>query len=383
MTELVTLTEDHARLTPAPGETRPVSTRPDWVSTWRALPAPLDGAKWAYTTRRVDHRRAAGLDPDPGRARNGDLLLCEVAEIGQHGNLQLANRRKSELYPGDLIVVCLGARYAPDQFLASARIDGPELQLVAGGGVAGCVEAAHDRMNLATTIRPVALVVDEAGAPVNIADHALPPREMSTAARVIAVFGSSMNSGKTTAACALARGLSRAGVRTMGLKITGTGAFGDINAFEDCGVAALDFTDVGMVSTFGVPAERVEAGFATLVATATGRGAEAIVVEVADGLFQEENRQILTRTAIRERIDAVLFAAPDALSAAGGQRILDHHGLAPRAIAGTIGRSPLATEEARAATGLPVLTREELCRPETALELFAPGVAGTAVSGAA
>lgn len=346
--------------------------RPDWAEPAAALAQPLSSAKWGYTTRRVDHGAIAGLDPRIARARPGDLLLCEVTEIGQHTGLQLTNRRKSELYPGDLIVVCLGDRYAPDQFLAVAEADHPALHMVAGGGLAGRVEAAHDRMEPATELRPLARVVDGAGEAINIADHALSERPMCPRATVIAVFGTSMNAGKTTAACALARGLSRAGKATMGLKVTGTGAFGDVNAFEDSGVAALDFTDAGMASTFRMAPERVEAGFATLVATATEMGAEVIVAEIADGLFHEENRQILQSRVFRERIDAVLFAAPDALSAMGGQATLTRHDLAPLALSGVIARSPLATREAGEATGLPVLTREELCDPDRAMPLFAP-----------
>ena len=177
---------------------------------------------------------------------------------------------------------------------------------------------------------------------------------------VIGVFGASMNSGKTTAASSLAHGLIRAGYAVAGVKATGTGAFGDFNSFEDGGAPALDFTDVGMATTFRMPLEQIEAGFDTLVATAAARGAEVVVVEIADGVFQQETRAILDASRIRDRLDGILFAAPDALSALGGVVVLEQKGLTPFAISGMVSCSPLATAEAAEVTGLPILSREDL-----------------------
>jgi hypothetical protein len=54
-------------------------------------------------------------------------------------------------------------------------------------------------------------------------------------------------------------------------KITGTGASGDFDRVADGGAPALDFTDVGLDSTVRLSLTRIEAGFDTLVATATTR----------------------------------------------------------------------------------------------------------------
>ena len=110
--------------------------------------------------------------------------------------------------------------------------------------------------------------------------------------------------------------------------------------------------------------ERIEAGFDTLVATAAARGAEIVVVEIADGVFQQETREILKSSRIRDRMDGILFAAPDALSALGGVVVLEKTGLAPFAISGMVSCSPLATAEAAEVTGCPILTREDLWSPE-------------------
>ncbi|NJM83577.1 MAG: DUF1611 domain-containing protein [Tabrizicola sp.] len=335
-------------------------------------PALCELAKWAFTTRRVNRGDVRGLSTSFMAAKAGDLILCQIAEIGQHKKIQLAERRVSESYPGDLVVLCLGDRYAPDQFLASAVIDDDLIDLVAGGGVAGRADAAHASMAAPTRLKPLGLLTGARGQILNVADYALPALPANHEVTVIGVFGASMNSGKTTAASSLAHGLMRAGYAVAGVKATGTGAFGDVNSFEDGGAPALDFTDAGMATTFRMPLGRIEDGFDTLVATAAARGAEIVVVEIADGVFQQETRAILKSSRIRDRLDGILFAAPDALSALGGVVVLDQLGLVPFAISGMVSCSPLATAEAAEVTGLPILSRADLWSPDVIALHVAP-----------
>ncbi len=335
-------------------------------------PALCADAKWAFTTRRVNRNDVRGFSKNYAKAEAGDLVLCEIAEIGQHKKIQLAERRASTSYPGDLVVLCLGDRYAPDQFLSSAVIDDDLIDLVAGGGVVGRIDAAHDFMEEPTRLKPIGLLTGASDQVLNVADYALPKTPANLDVTVIGVFGASMNSGKTTAATSLAHGLIRSGYAAAGVKATGTGAFGDFNSFEDGGAPALDFTDVGMATTFRMPLERIEDGFDTLVATAAGRGAEVVVVEIADGVFQQETRQILKSSRIRGRLDGILFAAPDALSALGGVTVLSQMGLTPFAISGMVSCSPMAATEAAQVTGLPILSRERLWSPEAIALHVAP-----------
>ncbi len=331
-----------------------------------------DSAKWTFTTRRVNRADVVGLNLAVCGAVAGDLALCQVVEVNQHRKVQLASRRSSESYPGDLIVACVGDRYAPDQFEGRAEISPIGADLIAGGGVVGTMENAHMRMDPPTRVQPLGLLIDAAGDVINIARYALPAKPIPEDVTVIGVFGASMNAGKTTAAVSLAHGLRRAGYRVAGVKATGTGAFGDFNAFEDAGVPALDFTDAGMPTTYRMPLTRIEQGFKTLVGTAAARGAEIVVVEIADGVFQAETAAILRGSAIRDRLDGVLFAAPDALSAVGGVTVLDRLGLRPIAVSGMVTCSPLATQEAIAATGVPHLPRDDLRDPEAVLSVAAP-----------
>ena len=223
-----------------------------------------------------------------------------------------------------------------------------------------------------TRLRPLGLLTDRRGEVINIASYAVADAAIPSNVTVIGVFGASMNAGKTTAAVSLAHGLRRAGYAVEGVKVTGTAAFGDFNAFLDAGVPVTDFTDAGMASTYKEPLARIEAGFDALAGGAAERGAEIVVVEIADGVFQAETAEILKGSRIKDRIDTCLFAAPDALGAVGGVSIMRRHGLDPFAVSGMVTRSPLAVREAEAVSGIKLLSRDDLIDPEKLL----PAIAG-------
>jgi hypothetical protein len=227
-------------------------------------------------------------------------------------------------------------------------------------------------MSKPTQLRPIGLLVDADSRVVNVASYALRPSSIPDQTIVLGVFGASMNAGKTTAAVSLAYGLQKAGFKVAGVKATGTGAFGDFNAFADASVAVSDFTDAGMPSTYRMPLDRIERGFETLVGNAAANGAEIVVVEIADGVFQQETAAILEESRIIDRFDGIMFAAPDALGAVGGTSILARYGLTPFALSGMVSLSALGTEEAENETALPVLTREQLCDGDTVANLVAP-----------
>lgn len=338
------------------------------ISQPSVIPA---SAKWAFTTRRVCRTDVAGLDAGVEFAMAGDLVLCEIIEVGHHKRIQLASQRPAISYVGDEVVVCVGDRYAPDQFQGRAEISLQHADLLAGGGIVGTMEKAHASTGKPTQLRPIGLLTDKGGEVINITRYAMHAARIPSHVTVIGVFGSSMNSGKTTAAVSLAHGLLRAGHAVAGVKATGTGAFGDFNAFEDAGIAVSDFTDAGMPSTYRMPLDRISQGFETLVGHAAEKGADIVVVEIADGVFQEETAAILKGSSILDRMDGVLFAAPDALSSVGGVELLRRYGRKPMAVSGKVTCSPLAAMEAVTTTGVPHLTRSELCAPEQVMKVVA------------
>lgn len=336
----------------------------------RFVPAPWSGlnaerlqrAKFSFITRRVDPSLPASLIPNAKPAA-GDLVLARIERLGQHAHLQLPDGRRSTLFRGDEVVLAYGARYAPDQYEGRVPDDLSPCDLLAGGGIAGQALTWPVGLRKPTRIEPIGLLGDEQGRPLNLRRFALPAIALADRRRapVLAIVGSSMNSGKTTAAASLIRGATRSGMRVAAAKVTGTGASGDFWMYVDAGAEhVLDFTDCGYASTYLVGTAAVESVCMQLVAHLQTQAPELIVLEIADGLFQTETAALLRSSAFRNLVDGVIYCAADAMGAAGGVDWLEQRGLKVLGVSGKLTSSPLAQREAAAATRLVVWTREEL-----------------------
>lgn len=332
----------------------------------------LNAVKWCFAARRIDPELAHGLNHDLMAALPGDLILGRVISIGNHRRIQLPSGRPATLYPGDLVALPCGARYAPDQFEGVAEIDPRGCDMLAGGGCIGRMVACNERMKPPTRIQPLGRITAQDGRVLNTADFALPAGVSSGAMPVICVVGTSMNSGKTTATVALSHGLTKAGWRVAALKGTGTGAFGDYNGYCDAGAQYVgDFTDAGMVTTYLEPLPRIITGIDTLLNKAEAEDCDIAVMELADGIFQRETAALLADPAVRARFSGYVFACGDAVAAAGGVTALARKGIHPMALTGMLSCSPMAADEAAAATGVKVLTKGALLDPAQANQLAA------------
>ncbi len=299
------------------------------------------------------------------RPRSGDLVLARIVQLGHHRHIEQPNGRRAVLHDDDEIIVTYGDRYATDQFESQVPATLGQAQLVASGGIASEVLSRSLAVRRATEIEPLGLLGDAKGRPLNIEDFALQPVTPQVARpRTVAVIGTAMNSGKTTTVHCMVHGLSKAGVRVGATKVTGTGSGNDYWCMLDAGAhVMLDFTDVGLASTYRQPMDVVETKFAELINHLTASGAALNLVEVADGIYQHETSRLLESPIFRSMVDAVVFAAPDSMGAVAGIRHLQNLGHEVLAVTGLLTRSPLAVREASAVTGLPVLTREELDDP--------------------
>jgi hypothetical protein len=339
----------------------------------------LKAAKVAYSTRRARLTDVAYVDPGAGAPRAGDLVLAEVVSLGQHKHLERPDGRRAHLFVQDEVVVCYGNRYAPDQFEAEVPDDLGPCHLVAAGGLAARVLSRHNEMAGPTCLAPLGLLVGRDGEVLNLRRWALPPTPGPVPRPVtVAVVGTSMNAGKTTTAGALIRGFSKAGRRVGAAKITGTGAGGDVWVMRDAGAThVLDFTDVGFASTYKVSPSEVLDVLDVLIGQLAGKQAQVVVLEVSDGIFQQETAALLAAPGFRQAVDGVVFASPDAIGAVTGVSHLRLMGLPVICVSGRLTSSPLAVREAAGAVDLPVLAAADLRTTASAAALLG-ALAGTA-----
>jgi len=333
----------------------------------------LERASWAFSIRRVPRDAVYKIIGDARTPNAGDLVLARVDALGHHKGLQLSNGRRKSLFRGDEIVVAYGNRYAPNQFEAVVPKTLGPCQLVAGGGVAGKAISWHSRISKgATQITPIGYLQDASGEPVNLRKYALPSRNLEgPCPTTIAVVGTAMDSGKTDTAAYLAKGLSLAGLRVGYVKVTGTGAGGDIWLLRDAGAdPVLDFTDAGFVSTYLASNLEVEGILTTLMAHMGEAGVDAVVLEVADGILQPETAALLVSPVFRLIVGGILFAARDSMGAVAGEGWLRRRNLPILGLSGVMTSSPLQHQEATTATKLPVFNRAKLARPRTAMKIL-------------
>lgn len=335
----------------------------------------LRRASWAFSTRRV-HQGDWSTIPTTGAPAAGDVVLARVDAIGHHDGLQLANGRRKQLFVGDEIVIAYGNRYACNQFEALVPDTLGPCHLVAGGGIAGRVVSCHDRIVKGPThITPLGLLANAEGQRVNLRDYALEPiGEMSAPfPTVVAVVGTAMDSGKTQTSAYLVRGLIAGGMRVGYAKVTGTGAGGDTWLLKDAGAdPVLDFTDAGMASTYLVSAEEIDQVLVTLTAHIAQKGVDAIVVEVADGIFQRETAALLRSPVFNRFVGGTVLAARDAMGASAGVNWLRAQSRPVLAVSGLLSASPLQSAEVKEVTGIPLYNRESLAMSSTAMALIGP-----------
>lgn len=362
----------------------PGASHPRWVRATSAMPLPLDRlqrAKAAFTTRHI-HLDSLVADSEPTllagaiRPRAGDVVLARVDRIGQHGRIELTTGRRARLHVGDEILVVFGDRYATDQFESHVPSRLGRTQLVASGGIASSVRSRSGAVRRATDITALGLVADRFGSPINLSqftiDTPLPSIERPPS---IAVFGTAMNSGKTTTVESLVRGIRVAGGKPGATKATGTGSGADYWVMVDAGAHCVaDFSDVGLPTTFRIPFEIIEKKFVRLVDHLTNQGCSEIVIEVADGLFQTETAQLLRSEVFRSCVDGVIFAASDAMGALAGSRHLLDLDLPLRCVSGLLTRSPLAHREAAEFCDVPVIATPQLSDPDVATMLMKGGI---------
>lgn len=356
-----------------PGDQATTRAEPGIEDVFPLPEGALRHSHWSFVTRRVDRSVAKVLLSGNRHPQVGDLVLARVEQLGHHGNLQLVDGRRRRLFPGDLVIVAYANRYACEQFEAEVPQSLSACHLVAGGGIASRALSWHDRIVKGpTAIRPLGLLGDAQGRRVNVADFALGPVALAgEAPPVFAIVGTAMDAGKTETAAHLVRGLRATGRRAGYIKVTGTGAGGDGWLLHDAGAeSVLDFTDAGLPSTWRTPIARLEAVIDVLISNSVAAGMNAIVMEIADGVYQQETRELLRSKTFTRRVSGIVLAARDAMGASAGLCALADQDRPVLALSGLLSASPLQRREAEEATGVATLDREALASGTVALRLI-------------
>ncbi len=317
-------------------------------------------------------RRTPASDHQPigepaGPPAVGDVVVGKVAAVGRHEKIEILDGREQPLRVGDVCTVVLGRRYSSAEFFGDVpeRLRaGDSLDLLNVGGIAGRVVPEESAVADPTVLTYLGHATDERGAGLSTFDNPLAAGPISTAPPVVLVIGSSMDSGKTTSAARIIRVLTNQGFRTGGAKLTGTSRMKDLFKMREAGAAAVaDFLDAGWPSTCGLSARDLEAIHRALVGELAGSGADVIVTEAADGIFERETEYILASRDIMKDVAVVVACATDSASAYGMITALNSdYGIVPDFISGIITSLPLFREELSRRVSIPFFIDSDLTR---------------------
>ena len=347
--------------------------------------------KIASVTARLRLDRNAILGPQiPARA--GSVLAARVLNAkGSYNTLEDCHGRMVMLQPGDVIAGALGHRNAQLGYSGHVPEEvsvGDELQLLNLGGVIGTgAQPAPGlgepfRLEVLGSVLEFPVLDHRVGRPACIERAALSvtplaPEAWGELPPIVALLGTSMHAGKTTAACALVAGLRQAGHRVAAGKLTGVSLRRDIWEMRDCGAqpTAL-FTDFGVVTTSADNALSAARKLITYLSQAEPDPPEVLVLEFGDGLLGTYGVQALLsdRNLVRA-IRRVVLCAQDPVGAWGGAELLRKRwGMAPDLVCGRLTDTPAGLKFCREELG--VQTWNALSEgPEVALRLFPDGLA--------
>ncbi len=276
----------------------------------------------------------------------GDLVAVKLLTNKAHYNsLELITGRMSTLKVGDVIVGALGHRNALQGYaghIPQTLCTGDKINILNLGGVLGHCDSYSPIVGPPHECEVIGSVLEfpelhsRKGRTANISNGSqkLQSRLGGSLPPIIAVVGTSMNSGKTEACLAVIQQLVHQNLRVSAAKTTGVSLRRDILAMEDAGAQeALIFTDFGVVTTQDSNAPNLTKTMINCLATSQP---DVIVLELGDGLIGEYGvSAILNDPEIAQSLTCVVLAATDPVGAMGGVSILSHrHGLRPTLITG-------------------------------------------------
>lgn len=328
--------------------------------------------------KNVTHYNINRLNNRTYQPKAGDVAIFRVLKIGKHKAIQGETGKNYYIFPGDLIMGTFGNRYASNQFEGYVP-EGyqEEYHILGQGGVIGKVTSMHAKMEAfgPTTLKLVGYATSGGSKVINtqymMEDRISFEPSRNRNYKVILSLGASMDSGKTTSAGYLCRGLRNAGHQVAYIKLTGTVYSKDKRFVKDCGAhKVVDFSNLGFPSTYMYELPEILDIFEGLSRKVEEIKPDYVVVEVADGLLQRETSMLLKNPAFRSIVDDVLLSCGDSLSVLSGLEILRSWGLEPFAISGLLNVAPLMVDEVQKNVSLPVLSLDDLMNRKVERHIF-------------
>ena len=278
---------------------------------------------YSSLTRITDFRKKAftTLEVKNDLWKTGDYVVARVTDPASGWlKAESYNGRMIELMQGDLIIGALGERYATLEATGTWKKVGAngKMHLLTGAGLLGKMTSKSFMIPGLIEVQYMGHVARK-GRPLNMMDFVKTPKHVDFDIPSILFVGTSMSSGKTTAARIVTRLLKSAGHRIVGAKLTGAGRYKDILAVKDAGaVEVFDFVDVGLPSSIYDPEQYIVA-LRKLLSLVAKTKADVAVLEIGASPLEPYNGDIAIE-AIRKHVKCTILSASDPYAVFGVMR---------------------------------------------------------------
>lgn len=311
--------------------------------------------KIASSTVNLSLPREVSLAPRCGGEAGTVCLVRALEEKRVYDQVELATGRMAKISRGDIIAGVLGARRALQGFVGTVPGElnrGDRLHVLNLGGVIGRAVSYNREYGPPLEVEFLG-AVQEGGKVLNIADRALKTVDLlESDLPLVAVAGTSMNSGKTEVAARATQELTWKGLRVCSAKVSGISALRDMLNMEDHGaVKALSFLDFGYPSTVRSPdVPRIAKG---AIAELARYRPDLVILELGDGLLGDYGVMEFFRDGqLREQVRCNIVCALDPVGAWGIQQLLDQEDIPVHLMAGPVTDNDVGLEFLRDRLGL-------------------------------
>jgi hypothetical protein len=284
----------------------------------------------------------------------GDYVVGEViSPLGKPTFIELTTGRIIEVLAGDAVVGAFGIRRATLEAVGDWQSIGADEQMEAltEGGLFGKATSTSFLLPRLTSMVYRGHVL-RGGQKICMKDFVPQLPERPYNCPTIMMIGTSMSSGKTTAARIIIKLLKRLGLKVVGTKLAGAGQYHDILTMGDAGADRIfDFVDVGLPSSV-CPPEEFRVSLRKLLTLIAAEEPDVVVAEAGASPFEPYNGSIVLEE-IKDQIRCTVLCASDPYAVVG---VTQSFGLTPDLITGAAANTTSGVELVEKLTGVKTLT---------------------------
>ena len=285
----------------------------------------------------------------------GDYVVGRYIDEGVE--VELSSGRFAHMMRGDLMVGALGARQSTLEAVGDWRSIGSDghMEDLTGAGLFGRETSHSSAIPPSPPLELIGHVVRN-GRKVCMKDFVRKVSEDQPTydCPTIVLIGTSMSSGKTTAARVIIRLLKDMGIRrVIGTKLAGAGYHHDILAMHDAGAdAVFDFVDAGLPSSI-VPPDEYRESLKKLISLISAEHPDVVVAEAGASPFEPYNGLIALQE-IGDRASFVVLCAGDPYAVLG---LIQAFGIdKPNIVSGIVTATSAGIELVEEVSGVPAMS---------------------------